>query len=199
MTAAPSLTVQDVTSVAGSTSTNAGNVSDTSADVTITTSPSGGTIRIVKQSGHLYVSGENAAVAGLFGIAPSAVAPAGITWIQLTKTDAPYSAIAASLNPIGLVQPFLATPATETSLLATAQTPASTVLSGPWSGSGPSNGWSGLTTLRIDPTTSLPRSGLIEFHRRGVIATRAAVFATWTSPISVTVPTVTTPFASLAR
>ena len=194
---APSVTVQDISTVSGSTSTISGVASATSADITITTLPASGTVRIVKRNKALYVSGDPGAVATVLSLSPGRLQAVGPKWILVASSDQPYSAISKSLTPVGLVQPFLTKTPTLTSLLATAASPATSVISGPWQGDGPINGWKGLTSLRVDPTTSLPRSGLIELHHNGNIATRAAVFSSWQSPISITVPTMFVSYASI--
>lgn len=195
---APAVTVQDVSTVSGSTSTISGIASATSADLTITTLPASGTVRIVKRDKVLYVSGDPGAVAGLLSLNPTRLQAVGRKWILVASSDEPFNAISKSLTPVGLVQPFLAKTPTLTSLLATAASKETAVLSGPWQGDGPTNGWKGFTSLRVDPATSLPRSGLIELHHNGDIATRAAVFSSWTSPMIVTVPTVFVSYASIS-
>ena len=195
---APSVTVQDVSTLAGSTSTISGIASATSADLTITTLPASGTVRILKRNKALFVSGDTAAVAALLNLNPSALATVGTKWIAVPASAAPYDAISKSVTPVGLVQPFLAKTPTSTSLLATPSSPATSVLSGPWTAEGTANGWSGLTSLRLDPSTSLPKSGLIELHHGQSIATRAAVFSSWVAPLSAQLPTVSVSYGSLS-
>ena len=196
--AAPSVTVQDVSTLAGSTSTISGISSATSADLTITTLPASGPVRVLKRKQALFVSGDTGAVAALLNLSPSALATVGSKWISVPPSAAPYDAIVKSVSPVGLVQPFLAKVPTSTSLLATPSSPATTVLSGPWTADGTANGWSGLTSLRIDPATSLPKSGLIELHHGQSVATRAAVFSSWSAPLSVELPTVSVSYDNLS-
>ncbi len=195
---ARAVSFQDVSTVAGSTSTISGTTSATAADVTITTLPASGTARVLKKDNQLFVSGDQGAVAALLNLTAAQLATVGTKWISVTKTDAPFAAIAKSLTPVGLVHPFLSSAPTSTDLLATATSPAATVISGPWHGDGATNGWTGLTSLRIDPATSLPRSGLIELHHQSSIATRAVVFSSWTAAIAITVPTVSIAYESIA-
>jgi hypothetical protein len=194
---APSVSVQDVSTVSGSTSTIAGIASKEAADLTITTSPASGTVHIVRHNGSLFIAGDASAVAAILDLQLAAVASVGGKWIAVPKSASPYGAIVHSITPTGLINPFVAKTVTATSLLETSNTQATTVLSGPWTSGGASNGWSGLTSLRIDPVTSLPRSGLIELHHGSSVATRAAVFSTWTQPLSVTLPTVSISYDSL--
>ena len=144
-----------------------------------------------------YVSGQPAALAALLGKSATSYASLNGEAVALVASDAPYKAISLSLSLEGLVNPYLAKVPHLSKLLATASSPASTVLSGPWTTSGPTNGWKGLTSLRIDPDTSLPRSGLVELHHGKGIATRAAVFRAWGTQPNVTAPTISVPFGSL--
>ena len=194
---AKAVTIDDVATLSGSTSTLAGVVGTSTANVSLTTSPTGGTVRILHVGNRFYVSGQTAALAALLGKSAASYASLNGEAVALGASDSPYKAISLSLSLEGLVNPYLAKVPRLSKLLATASSPASTVLSGPWTTSGPTNGWKGLTSLRIDPDTSLPRSGLVELHHGKGIATRAAVFRAWGTQPNVTAPTISIPFGSL--
>ena len=189
---AKAVTIDDVATLSGSTSTLAGVVGTSTA-----TSPTGGTVRILHVGNRFYVSGQPAALAALLGKSATSYASLNGEAVALVASDAPYKAISLSLSLEGLVNPYLAKVPHLSKLLATASSPASTGLSGPWTTSGPTYGWKGLTSLRIDPDTSLPRSGLVELHHGKGIATRAAVFRAWGTQPNVTAPTISVPFGSL--
>ncbi|MEI6701249.1 MAG: hypothetical protein WCL38_05800, partial [Actinomycetota bacterium] len=59
------------------------------------------------------------------------------------------------------------------------------------------NGWYGLNSLRIDPESFLPRSGLVELHHGKGVATRAAVFSGWGTEPMVVPPATSVPYVSL--
>jgi hypothetical protein len=170
---------------------------DTKAGADQALSGSGSPLEVERTAdGNLYVRGAADALEGALGLSATIAGAHAGAWISLQKADAPYSAVAATLEPQKEFDPFV--PASPLHLEAPRQFHGRTVV-GVSGSAPPSAGGSGNVATLYVPTEPpyAPVGATLTFGTGTNRGNEAVVFGRWGQPFAPPAPTGALPFSSL--
>jgi hypothetical protein len=186
----------DITKISSKSETLTGDIGPTSAQEVLTVSGSQ-VLSVIFVSNTIYINTTSASVLqSALGLSATVAAANVGKWISISSTDKAYSSIAQSLTVNAALSIYY--PKSSAASILPNKTVAGVTVTPITGSSTPATKTTEQTTIYLNQKTSLPVTASLVAKSGSTSETKQAVFSKWGEAVSVTAPTGSVTYASLA-